>query len=221
MNNILFVEDDELFGETIADFLGDNGFCVSLCPTVADALEQSYRRPFDLWLLDVRLPDESGLSLLSQLRDAGMQTPAIVLTSLDRPNDALDGFEAGCDDFLRKSCSSMELLARIKALLRRSYRQASSIVQLGGELAFDTQSKTLTLQGKELQLSPKEAELAALLVRNMGSTVTLELIGTQLWGSDEESSYGAIRVYVTKLKKIFGKERLVNVKSIGYRLLKS
>lgn len=214
---ILLLEDDPLFGESIQDFLEEEGFEVTLCPNGQEALNATFETRFDLYLLDINVPLIDGLSLLNELRSAKDQTPAIFLTSHQELNILTDAFEKGGDDYLRKPFATDELLARMGALLRRSATlpQPHSI----GNLVLDTQHKSVYLENKEIPFSPKEYQLMALFIQNIGKTVTKEMIIEELWSASEPSSDGAIRVYINRLKHEIGNERILNVRGMGYRLV--
>jgi len=140
-----------------------------------------------------------------------------MLTSHKSPKMVVECFESGCDDYIRKPCEPCELIARVKSKLRDSFGQKNQIVPLGGGLLFDLDKKKVTNQGGDVDLSQKELELLSLLVRNKNSTVTIENIERELWPAAKEPSYGSIRVYINSLKKLLGKDSIVNIKGIGYR----
>ncbi len=218
MNKILFVEDDVLFRESTKEFLELEGFYVSEAGSFEEALEIGYKDVFDLYLLDINLGGKSGIELLTEFRIFGDNKPALMLTSYKSPKIAAECFNKGCDDFIRKPCDMTELVARIKSKLRDSFRQKNSAVKLGGGFIFDLDKKMLTDKNVPVDLSQKEIELLSLLVRNKNSTVTLDEIERELWPAAKEPSYGSIRVYINSLKKLIGKDSIVNIKGVGYRL---
>ncbi|MDD2828670.1 MAG: response regulator transcription factor [Sulfuricurvum sp.] len=218
LSKILLLEDDPLFGESIQDFLEEEGFEVTLCPNGQEALSSTYEHQYDLYLFDINVPLIDGLSLLSELRGSHDQTPAIFLTSHQELTVLTEAFKNGADDYLKKPFATDELLVRIHALLRRSGGGAKEI-QSVGDLSIDTQHKVVLVEGKEILLSPKEYQLMTLFIRNAGEVVTKEMITNELWSASEPSSEGAIRVYITRLKQEIGNERILNVRGLGYRLV--
>lgn len=218
LNKILFVEDDLLFRESIKDFLESEGFDVKEAGSFEEALEIGYKEVFDLYLLDINIGKKSGIVLLRELRSFGEHKPILMLTSHKSPEIAAECFEVGCDDFIRKPCDGVELAARIKAKLRDSFGQKNKIVALRDGLFFDFDKKMVTDKGGPVDLSQKELELLSLLLRNKNLTVTLEDIQSNLWAASQEPSYGSIRVYINSLKKLLGKDSIINIKGIGYRL---
>ena len=209
---ILLLEDDRLFNETLCDFLEEEGYETRGVMDPRSALELSYSESFDLYLFDINLPFEDGISLLSSLRDGDDRTPAILITSREDKKSLLEGFEAGCDDYLRKPVDLDELLLRIKA--RLGTRERESIIEVG-EYSIDISRRKVSKAGEEIELGRKIFDLLTLLAKSEGRVVTIEEIVRKLWSDNDEPSYGAIRVYITRLKKLFG-DRIENVRGVGY-----
>ncbi|MGZ8546419.1 MAG: response regulator transcription factor [Sulfuricurvum sp.] len=216
-SKLLLLEDDYLFGESIQDFLEEEGFAVTLCPNGQEALNATFETQFDLYLLDINVPLIDGLSLLNELRRANDQTPAIYLTSHHDIVTLRAAFKNGADDYLKKPFDTEELLVRIHALLRR--KEGKNHRHCLGELCLDTQHKCVVLGNREISLSPKEYQLMALLIQNAGEIVTKEMMMDELWSASELVSEGAIRVYINRLKQEIGNERILNVRGLGYRLV--
>ena len=213
MQKILLLEDDKLFNETIEDFLEEEGFKVETVLDPYSAMELTYESKFDLYLFDVNLPYESGFSLLKQLREAGDKTPTIFLTSRNDKVSLTEGFDVGADDYMKKPIDLDELLLRIRALLRRQLRDEK--IELG-EYVVDTQAKELHHNGEVIKVGAKAFELLMLLLKAKGEVVTMQSIEEELWSSSEEVSLGAVRVYITALKKYFS--NIENIRGVGYRL---
>ena len=211
---ILFVEDDELFGETIEEFLSEEGFVVDLVGGVERAREYLYHSTYDLLLLDVKLPDGDGFALLEEVRKEH-DTPAIFLTS--KKEGLKEGFYKGADDYLVKPVDLEELLLRTRALLRRRY--GDEVVELG-PFRFDLRRLELRKGEEVVELTLKELKLLELFVKNRGRNLSKEAIFEHIYKSDEISSEGALRVYVNALKKILGKDAIVNIRGFGYRFEK-
>ena len=216
MSRILFVEDDLLFRESVTEFLELEGFTIKEVGGFEEALEASFQEVFDLYLLDLNLGAKSGMELLRELRTFGDNKPVLMLTSHKSPKVASECFENGCDDFIRKPCEPCELIARIKSKLRDSFGEKSAFVELTNGLFFDLDKKRVIDKNGDVDLSQKELELLSLLVRNK-NTVTIDTIERELWPAAKEPSYASIRVYINSLKKLLGKDSIVNIKGIGYR----
>ena len=210
---ILLLEDDKLFNETLQDFLEEEGFILDYALDPYTALELSYKHVYDLYLFDVNLPYESGFDLLAKLRQSGDTTPTIFLTSRNDKASLTQGFESGADDYMKKPIDLDELLLRIAALLRRQVRNEKIII---GDYSLDILSKTLFLEDKSLEVTKKAVELLVLLLQSKGEVVSTDEIKNRLWAAGQNASDGALRVYVTQLKKYFS-EHIVNVRGIGYK----
>lgn len=215
--NILLLEDDLLLGESVQDFLEEEGFIVQFCRNGQDALNAAYTSRYDMYLLDINVPLIDGLSLLKELRSANDETPAIYLTSHKETDVLREAYVNGADDYLKKPFDTQELLLRMSALLRRSNGVRDR--QCVGELCLDAHHKCIFLEGREIIFSPKEYQLMALLIQNVGEVVTKEMMMDALWSASESISEGAIRVYINRLKQEIGTERILNVRGMGYRLV--
>ncbi len=209
---ILILEDDRLFNETLQDLLEEEGYDVDTAYDPYTAYELSYAHTYDLYLFDINLPYEDGLTLLKRLREAEDTTPAIFLTSREDKASLLAGFDIGADDYLRKPIDTEELTARIGALLRRHVRKETMTI---GAYRFDPVSHRLEKEGESIALTPKVSKLLSLFLSEKGRTITFDEIKQRLWAVSEEASDGALRVYVAQLKRYFG-EYIRNVRGIGY-----
>jgi len=217
MFNILVLEDDELFANTLEDFLCEEGFSVDLAFDGEECLNLNYEKNYDLYIFDINVPKINGLDLLKQLRSAGDETPSIFLTSYKDKDTLHEGFLNGCDDYIKKPVDLDELILRIKALLKRNKKQFD-IVELNEHLTFNPATKRILDDNKDLNLPIKISELIELFIENRGSIVTKEMIISKLWNIDEDYSEGSIRVYINQVKKLLGKESIHNIKGIGYKI---
>lgn len=219
MSNILLVEDDDALSEGIALALRAQG-TVRRCPTLAEARKALGRAGFDLMILDINLPDGSGLALLRE-RSAGFRTPVLVLTANDLEIDIVNGLEAGADDYVTKPFSLAVLRARVTALLRRCEgKPAGEIYETGG-LRLDFTAGRFEKNGTPIELSRREQALLRLLVANAGNTLPRALLLDRVWGDDfvEEN---ALSVAVKRLRDKLEDDparpvRLRTVYGIGYR----
>jgi DNA-binding response OmpR family regulator len=212
-SKILLLEDDELFNATISDFLEEEGFEVVSVYDPIKALELTFKENFDLYLIDINLPFESGLVFLEKLRKSDDVTPSIFLTSREDKESLHKGFLIGADDYIKKPVDLDELLLRINAILKRVCRKETIFID---GYTLDIISKTLKdKNGELLNLNTKAIELLILLIENKNEVVSNEVIKDRLYPAGVNASSGAIRVYITQLKKIF-KDKIVNIRSVGY-----
>ncbi len=212
-SRILLLEDDELFNATISDFLEEEGFEVISVYDPIEALDLTFKEHFDLYLLDINLPFESGLIFLEKLRQSDDLTPAIFLTSREDKESLQKGFLIGADDYIKKPVDLDELLLRINAILKRVCRKETIFID---GYSLDIISKTLQdKDGTIINLNSKAIELLILLIENKNEVVSSEAIQDRLYPAGVEPSSGAIRVYITQLKKIF-KDKIVNIRGVGY-----
>jgi len=216
LRKILLVEDDRVFLETIEDFLLEEDFEIDTALDGEIALELTYKNRYDLYLLDINMPFLNGLDFLKSLRDTGDLTPAIFVTSANDKESLTNGFKIGCDDFIKKPFDLDELLFRINAILKRVSR--ADIVEFDN-FKFDLQNYKLTKGEKEFELSLKESSLLSLFVENREQVVTKDMIIDRLWSSSQSYSEGSIRVYINNLKKLLGKERIKNLRGVGYKFM--
>ena len=210
---ILVLEDDRLFNETLREFLEEEGYEPVGVYDARTAMDRCYHRRFDLYLLDINLPMDNGLSFLRSLRESGDETPAIFLTSRDDRASLIEGLKVGADDYLKKPVDLEELALRIRANIRRN--QGPGRYEIDGYLVDAGRFRILRGE-EEIELGRKPFELLLLLLKSGGETVTTERIASSLWPTAQEASFGAIRVYVTQLKKLFG-NRIENIRGVGYR----
>jgi DNA-binding response OmpR family regulator len=212
---ILVVEDDDAIAAPLAEGLRREGFAVSRVATGADAL--AARLP-DLVLLDLRLPDLDGTEVCRQLR-ARSDVPIIVVTAKGEEIDRVVGLELGADDYVVKPFGFRELLARIRAVLRRTTRGAAEGPLRAGRLELDVRARRAALDGDELSLTPKEFDLLALLASDPGAVVGRERILREVWQTDWFGPTKTIDVHVASLRKKLGDPRWIEtVRGVGHRL---
>ena len=217
MTQILLVEDDETLSELISEYLSEQGYDVTVCADAKAALDTAYERNFDILILDVKLPKGDGFSLLRELRRLGDDTPAIFTTSLNALQDLEIGYKSGCDDYLKKPYELKELLLRIQILIKRKFSHVNDeFIELNGGYKFYPNSKTLRQNGQIVSLSNKESELLALFLENKNALLSKEAIFEKIWNYGEEPSELSLRVYVKNLRRILGKDAIINRRGDGY-----
>ncbi len=210
MAKILFMEDDELFFQTLKEFLESEGFEVVGARNGEEALEKSFNENFDLYLLDVNVPFINGFDFLKSLREAGDRTPAFFITALRDVESVSKGFDSGADDFIKKPFDEEELVIRLKAALKRKY----DILKYK-DIEYEPLSKRVVKNSKEVDLQTVEKDIFDLLIKNIGKTVSKD----RFYEVMEKDSPLALRVHMAKLKKKLGID-ISNVRGVGYRLEK-
>lgn len=217
MNKILLLEDENMLCDMIAEYLQDNNYSVDACASYNEAIELASKN-YDLFIFDVKVLDGNGFTLLSELREAGIDTPCIFITSLNSMDDVKMGFRAGCDDYLKKPFELGELALRVQNLLKRNFDR-KSVVKIDEYFSYDVLLKQLFCDGKRISLHNKQSELLSLFVSRANCIVSRAEIYSHLWGIDEPSEM-ALRVYIRELRKILGQERIISHSKQGYEFKK-
>jgi DNA-binding response OmpR family regulator len=214
--NLLLVEDDLPLGGSLQQLLRGAGYPTVWVRTAADAKRFLQSEPFDLLLLDIVLPDESGLKVLHWLRERGMLTPTMMLTARDSVSDRVSGLDGGADDYLAKPFAVPELLSRVRALLRRQGNQRSAVWQIG-TIEIDTARRKVSVEGGDVPLSQREFDLLCALAAEPGKVITrAQLERTSPSGEDLESN--ALDVHIHNLRKKLGAACIETVRGVGYAL---
>jgi DNA-binding response OmpR family regulator len=217
-SKILFLEDDVNLNETVTEFLEESGYEVDSVYDGDEAADKIYENSYDLFLFDVNVPGTNGFELLKSSRENENKTPAIFLTSLNSIDNVSDGYESGCDDYIRKPFELKELLLRVKTLIKREFFHSKKEgVKIADGIEYDTLSNSLHVDGTEVQLQNKEAILLKLFLQRQNEVISHEVILDTLWGYDEVASDSALRTYIKNLRKIIGKQRIISVKKLGYK----
>jgi two-component system, OmpR family, response regulator RegX3 len=225
---ILLVEDEESITTPLVEALRREGFDAAVSATASESLEAFERARPDLVLLDVMLPDGSGFEVCRELR-ARSRVPIIMLTARGEEADRVAGLELGADDYVVKPFSARELVARVRAVLRRAAeageRKAEGAIEVG-DLRLDPARRSVTFRGDELELSRKEFDLLRLLIENAGSVVTRERLIDEVWDTNWFGSTKTLDVHVSGLRKKLGDDpnepRYIHtVRGVGFRFASS
>lgn len=220
--HIFLLEDDTNLAQTIEEFLEDEGYRVTLAYDGKSAESIIYEERFELLLLDVNVPGVNGFELLRSAREDGNEVPAIFITSLNALNDVENGYKSGCDDYIRKPFALKELLLRIQSLLKREFSHtANEHVEIFENISYDPKGMLLHVNKIQQPLQPKEAKLLALFLKRRGEVISHEVIQDTLWSYEETPSEGALRTYIKNLRKYLGKDSIVSLKKLGYKLIRS
>ena len=218
---ILLVEDEERIANFIRRGLLEEFYTVDVVGDGSLALEYAEAAPYDLIILDVRLPVLDGFSACAELRARGDRTPVLMLTARDTVDDRVNGLNAGADDYLVKPFAFKELLARMRAVLRRPPRLQAAKLRLA-DLELDMLTHQAQRSGRLILLSAREYQLLELLLRHSGQVLTRAQITAQVWGSDFDTHSNVVDVYVRflrrKLDEPFEPKLIETVRGVGYRL---
>ncbi|MDD2906147.1 MAG: response regulator transcription factor [Sulfurimonas sp.] len=216
---ILYLEDDINLSQTVCEFLEEEGFEVVCSYDGKDALDATYKTNFDLLLLDVHVEHLDGFELLKELRASSIETPAMFITSLDSISDLSRAYASGADDYIKKPFALKELSLRVNALLKRGFRAHKSLVEITQNAKLNILTHELIVDSNTLQLNPKEYTLLKHLIKRRGECTSFAEIYINVWGYEETHSYMSLRTYIKNLRKHIGKEHILSIKGIGYKLV--
>ncbi len=214
---LLLVEDEPTLRKQLRTGLEDAGYVVDAADNGRDAQHLGETEPFDAVVLDLGLPVIDGLSVLKRWRDAGHTMPVLILTARDSWHEKVAGIDAGADDYLAKPFHMEELLARLRALIRRAQGLASPLLQCGA-LSLDTRSGRFTLDGQTLTLTSLEHRLLAYLMHRPGAIVSRTELTEHLYAQDFDRDSNTIEVFVGRLRKKLPPGLIETVRGMGYRL---
>ncbi len=219
---LLLVEDDRNLRGFLARAFQEEGYAVDEADSGDEALERVLNRDYDCVVLDLMLPHRDGFSVLDELRRRRVTTPILVLTARDELSSRLQGLEAGADDYLTKPFDLPELLARVHALIRRATLRYEDATLVVGDIVLDTIGRRVTRADRVINLSPREIELLAFLMRNAGRTVSRSRIAEAVWKYKFDPETNVVDVYINYLRKkltVSGTAPPIEtVRGVGYRL---
>lgn len=223
MNRILLTEDDTRVASFIQKGLEENLFQVKVAPNGKEAVKLVMNHEFDVIILDIMLPDMSGFEVCSLIRSRRITTPIIILSALDTPEEKIEGLESGADDYLSKPFLFDELLARIRAQLRRMEFSAGVIdYQRYAGVEINIKEQSATRDGILLNLSPREFKLLVFLMKNREKALSRISIAQAVWDMDFDSYSNTIDVYINylrnKIDKKFSQPLIHTIKGTGYML---
>ena len=214
---LLLVEDDPMVGDAVRRGLRLEGFAVEWVQDGRAAELALANGVYALLLLDLGLPRKDGLRLLEELRAAGNDIPTVIITARDAVPDRVKGLDAGADDYVSKPFDLEELVARVRAVLRRRSGRGQPRLIAGG-IALDPTTHEVTVRGEAIALSPKEFALLRALMEEPGTVLSREQLEDRLYGWGEEVESNAVEVHIHNLRKKLGPEAIRNVRGVGYKL---
>lgn len=217
---LLLLEDDLTLNETIVEYFEEQDYEVVAVYDGEEALSAIYENVFDLLLLDVNVPGMNGFEVLKQIREEKNSVPAIFITSLNSMDSLEEGFNSGCDDYIRKPFELKELLIRVQTIIKREFSNKNELVQISSNITFDLIANELKKDGVVEKLNLKELKLLKFFLQHPNELLVHDRIYDYVWEYDEEYSDNSLRTYIKNLRKILGKERIVSLKKLGYRFNK-
>jgi two-component system response regulator MprA len=220
---ILLVEDRVEVLEVVRRTLASNGYLVETATDGEEGLHKALDLQPDLLILDVGLPRLDGIALAKELRNRSFKAPVLMLTAHDTVSDKVQGLDAGADDYLPKPFDYHELLARVKALLRRATMRADDVTMRVGDLILDPLARQVSRAGSPITLTTKEYALLEYLMRNTGRAVTRDQIADQVWKQPFDPASNIVDVYISYLRQkiddpTLGRPLLHTVRGTGYQL---
>ncbi len=215
---ILLLEDELMLNEAITEFLLSRGDAVVSVKDGDEALEKALNEAFDLLILDINVPGIDGLSLLENLHEKKIQTPAIYISALVDIEDISRAFDLGCFDYLKKPFHLKELALRIdKVMLAQPQEQQGLHIRLSGHYSYDTERSTLSFDNVPQPLSKRQVQIIDLLARNRGRVVEFEEFRTYVW-DEVYVDNATIRAEVNRLKKVLKEDFIQNIRALGYMI---
>jgi DNA-binding response OmpR family regulator len=226
MSDILIIEDEAQMRSGLKDNLEFEGYAVDVAEDGQIGLDKSLSKSYDLIILDVMLPKLSGFDVCKKIREKGIKTPIIMLTAKGEEIDKVLGLELGADDYVTKPFSLRELLARVKAVLRRTDESSSKAQQkiTIGKLEIDFNSYTAMVEGKSVAMTHKEYEIVKYLWQHKGATVSRDNLLEEVWGYDDYPTTRTVDNFILKLRQKIEinpnrPKHILTVHGIGYKLV--
>lgn len=215
--HVLLVEDDALIAQGLLAGLQLQGFTLDHMSHAGAAEQALQLGHFDAMILDLGLPDEDGLQLLTRIRSQGNALPVLILSARDTVLQRVAGLQAGADDYLLKPFDLRELAARLHSLVRRSCGRSSNLIEHHG-LTFDPSTQEVQLHGQPVTLSRREQALLAALLQNPGHILSVEQLQDSLYGLGDGVESNAINVHIYNLRRKLGSDTVKTVRGLGYRM---
>lgn len=214
---ILLLEDDPILSEIIEEFLCEHGYHVTLFYDGQEALDALFLDKFDILVLDINVPSLSGFELLKALKEAGIITPTIFITSLSQINDVKKGFALGAEDYLKKPFELEELLVRIERTKKLHNIEQNETIKLSDTMTYEPFNNTLFSASENFQLRKKEAQLLDYFLSQQNRLLSFEEIIEEVWRFDEVPTHATVRTYIKNLRSYGLEANIENIKGVGYR----
>jgi two-component system OmpR family response regulator len=215
---ILVVEDDPDLRRQLSEAMTHAGYAVDVAADGEDGHFLGDTEPYDAVILDLGLPKMDGVSVLERWREEGKDFPVLILTARDRWSEKVAGFDAGADDYLTKPFYTEELLARLRALLRRASGHASAALECG-DLRVDTRAARATVNGKAIKLTAHEYRVLSYMMHHQGRVVPRTELVEHIYDQDFDRDSNTIEVFIGRLRKKIGSDYISTERGLGYRLI--
>jgi len=214
---ILLIEDDQDLARRLADALAESGFAVDCAADGETGCLMGETNDFDAVVLDLGLPHLPGIEVLRRWRRAGRDVPVLILTARDAWTDRVEGLNAGADDYLGKPFQSAEVVARLRALTRRSAGRSSPLLRRG-DIILDPAASAVTQNGQTIELTARELRVLTYLMHRAGRIVSQAELVDHVYSLDETRESNTIEVYIGRLRKKLGKDIIRTLRGLGYRM---
>ena len=218
---LLFAEDDRDIAKAVQTLLTRSGYSVDVVHNGQDAIDYIEAGDYDGVILDWMMPKLSGIEVLSKMRSEGFSTPVLILTARDAVEDRVEGLDTGADDYLSKPFAASELLARVRAMLRRKEDFKHNVIKFS-DIELDKSSMSLSCSGKTVRLNNKAFQLMEMLVEHPGAVLGINQIMERIWGWDSDSEINVVWVNISflrkKLSELSAHVRIKAVRGVGYSL---
>jgi two-component system OmpR family response regulator len=214
---ILIVEDEPNLGKQLRNALEGTGYAVDLATDGEEGHYLGANEQYDAIILDLGLPEVDGLTVLDRWRKEGRTTPVLVLTARDSWSDKVAGLDAGADDYVAKPFQTEELIARLRALIRRASGNASAEL-IAGDIRLDTRSGKVTKAGEPIKLTAQEYKLLSYLLHHKGKVVSRTELIEHIYDQDFDRDSNTIEVFVTRIRKKLGSDVITTIRGLGYSL---
>lgn len=216
---LLVVEDDPDLAGQLVEALRESGYAVDLTGDGEEAEFLGETEPYDAVVLDLGLPNVDGMTILEHWREKGQAMPVLILTARDRWSDKVAGFDAGADDYLAKPFRVEELLARLRAVIRRSGGLASPVIEIG-PVCIDTRSSRVTVDERPVKLTGQEYRLLAYMAHNAGKVLSRTELTEHLYDQDFDLDSNTIEVFIGRLRRKLDVQIIETVRGLGYRMVR-
>jgi DNA-binding response OmpR family regulator len=214
---VLLVEDDRELARRLQEALEEAGFAVDVAYDGDDGLYAGTTQDLDAAILDLGLPKVSGMEVLRKWRSAGRDFPVLILTARSAWHERVEGLNAGADDYMGKPFQAAEVVARIRALIRRAAGKAAAVIQQAG-LTLDPGAGIVTVDGAQVEVTARELRILAYLMHRTGRIVSQSELIDHVYSMEESREPNTIEVYIARLRKKIGHERIRTLRGLGYRL---
>lgn len=214
---LLLLEDDAILNDIIRLSLTSNGYDVVVAYDGEEAQDLLYKETFDLLLLDVNVPGVNGFDLLKDLREHQLLTPAIFITSLNDTQDLKEGFDSGCDDYIKKPFEFDELQLRINNIKRLYKLDNNQTEILKPGILYDFKTSSILIDGHSNVLSKKESKVFEYFLKNQERIISIEELIANVWAYEDTPTHSTVRTYIKNFRKILGVACIETIKGVGYR----